>query len=547
MKLLRLLLRSSKRGVLLSTLTGLAGGAGSVGLIALIHIALSREESSAVLLAGGFAGLCLAVLFSRIASQTLMIRLGQNSVFRLYTHLSRQILGVGLRRLEEMGIHRLLAALTEDVPAIAAAVTGLPIACVNVAILLCCLGYLGWLSPVLLAGALGFLVAGVFSYLLAVRFALGQLHQARQEHDALMKHFRGLTEGLKELKLHRGRREAFLGQLLDVSAARLRDRNTAGMTVYAAAGTWGQLLFFVCIGLLLFSPVLHGFSREVVSGYALTILYAISPLETIMAWLPVIGRAGVALQSVENLGLSLAARAGESEDGRPSPLPACCEVVELAGVMHAYRDESGEGFLLGPIDLQLCRGEVVFLVGGNGSGKTTLAKLLVGLYAPAGGEVRVDGQAVTDDHHREHYRQLFSAVFADGYLFDRLLGMKLAKIDGELERYLALLELDHKVRLEGERFSTVDLSAGQRKRLALFTAYLEDRPVYVFDEWAADQDPRFKEVFYTRLLPELKARGKAVLVISHDERYFHVADRVVKLEEGTLQEKREAHDWANCN
>jgi putative ATP-binding cassette transporter len=201
-----------------------------------------------------------------------------------------------------------------------------------------------------------------------------------------------------------------------------------------------------------------------------------------------------------------------------------------------YWGEGDDRFLLGPIDLRLRRGELVFLVGGNGSGKTTLAKLLVGLYAPAAGEVRLNGRPV-GDNEREHYRQMFSAIFADGHLFDRLLGMKLAQL-ADAQAYLALLQLGHKVRTEGGQLSTTELSHGQRKRLALLTAYLEDRPVYVFDEWAADQDPGFKDVFYTRLLPELKGRGKAVLVISHDERYFHVADRVVRLDSGTLQELR---------
>jgi putative ATP-binding cassette transporter len=184
------------------------------------------------------------------------------------------------------------------------------------------------------------------------------------------------------------------------------------------------------------------------------------------------------------------------------------------------------------------------VAGGNGSGKTTLAKLLVGLYAPAAGEVRLNGRPVGD---REQYRQLFSAVFVNGHLFDRLLGVEAAGLEDEARDYLSRLELGHKVRVEEGKFSTTDLSQGQRKRLALLTAYLEDRPVYVFDEWAADQDPRFKEVFYTRLLPDLKARGKAVLVISHDERYFHVADRIVRLDYGKLHETRSEHDCVPCS
>jgi putative ATP-binding cassette transporter len=537
MNLTRLVLRSSMGTMVLAVLAGLAGGAGSVGLLALIHVALNQDDISGEPLAWGFAGLCLAVLLARVASQVLLIRLGQGAALRLYTHLSRQILATPLRQLEKLGAHRLLTALTEDVPATTSALLGLPLLCVNVAIMLCCLAYLAWLAPVLFLGVLAFLVVGMLSYYLAVVKAWDHLHHARQEHDLLMKHFRALTEGIKELKVHRHRREAFLSELLEATAVSLRDRSTAGLTLYAAAGTWGQLLFLICIGLLFFAPPVRGsFARDVMSGYALTILYAVSPLETIMTWIPVLGRAHVALQAVQGLGLSLGARDGKRDAGAADlSQPACCERLELLSVTHDYDGGSDHSFQLGPIDLSLGRGELVFVVGGNGSGKTTLAKLLVGLYAPATGEVRLNGRPVGD---REQYRQFFSAVFTDAYLFDRLLGMPVTRLDDGARDYLARLEIGQKVRVEDGRFSTTDLSQGQRKRLALLTAYLEDRPVYVFDEWAADQDPRFKEIFYTRLLPELKARGKAVLVVSHDEQYFHVADRVVQLDYGKLQEQK---------
>jgi putative pyoverdin transport system ATP-binding/permease protein len=175
----------------------------------------------------------------------------------------------------------------------------------------------------------------------------------------------------------------------------------------------------------------------------------------------------------------------------------------------------------------------VFLVGGNGSGKTTLAKVLAGLYAPESGEIRLNGRTVTASD-REAYRQHFSVVFADFYLFERLVGLGRPDLDAQATQYLRHLRLDTKVSVTEGAFSTTELSQGQRKRLALLTAYLEDRPVYLFDEWAADQDPVFKKVFYTQLLPELKARGKTVLVISHDDRYFGMADRVIRLDYGKL-------------
>ena len=184
--------------------------------------------------------------------------------------------------------------------------------------------------------------------------------------------------------------------------------------------------------------------------------------------------------------------------------------------------------------MELVPGELVFVVGGNGSGKTTLGKLLVGLYTPESGEISLDGVAVGPENV-EDYRQLFSAVFSDFYLFDRLLGLEAPNLDDRARGYLHMLQLAHKVSVRDGAFSTIDLSQGQRKRLALLTAYLEDRPVYLFDEWGADQDPIFREVFYRQFLPALRERGKTAIVISHDDRYFDVADRLIELEYGRVR------------
>jgi putative ATP-binding cassette transporter len=215
--------------------------------------------------------------------------------------------------------------------------------------------------------------------------------------------------------------------------------------------------------------------------------------------------------------------------------PAGCRRIDLLGVAHTYfREDEDSNFTLGPLDLTLERGELLFLVGGNGSGKTTLAKVLCGLYPPETGEILVDGRGVGEEE-REAYRQLFSVVFSEFFLFDSLLGLASPELDRKAREYLSLLQLDRKVRVEGGALSTLELSRGQRKRLALLTAYLEDRPFYVFDEWAADQDPVFKEIFYRQLLPDLRGRGKGVLVISHDNHYHNLADRIVRLDYGRVE------------
>jgi putative ATP-binding cassette transporter len=267
----------------------------------------------------------------------------------------------------------------------------------------------------------------------------------------------------------------------------------------------------------------------------MVVLYLMAPLDVILTWIPVIARARASLQktlalvpALERLAIVPAVRAGGA--------PAFQRAIELRGVRYAYEGAAGEaGFELGPIDLTLQQGELVFLAGGNGSGKTTLVKLLAGLYLPQAGTVAVDGRPVLADDLDE-YRRLFSVVFADGYLFSRLHGLDRRALVERAPELLQRLELDRIVALRDGSFSTTDLSQGQRRRLALLTALLEDRPVYLLDEWAAHQDPHFRRVFYLELLPELLALGKSVLVITHDEDYFDMAGRVLRLHEGLVRD-----------
>ena len=193
------------------------------------------------------------------------------------------------------------------------------------------------------------------------------------------------------------------------------------------------------------------------------------------------------------------------------------------------------GFALGPLDLVFEPGQISFVIGGNGSGKSTLAKLITGLYVPRTGSISLGDERI-DHENIEWFRQNSSAVFTDFHLFEDYLGFDRPGIDEEVRGYLEELQIAHKVTVRDGKLSTLALSQGQRKRLALLTALLEDRQIYVFDEWAADQEPRFREVFYTEILAGLKHRGKTVIVITHDDRYFDCADQIVKLDFGKIVE-----------
>lgn len=539
MKLLRLLLQRSRGTTLIAILAGLVAGVANSAILALISTALGSGRPTAAKLLVVFAGLCLIMLAGRVVSEVLLLRIAQNAVFELRLSLGRRILAAPLRHLEELGAHRLLAALTDDVPLIATSLGSLSVLCMQLAVVVSILVYLGWLSLPLLLWVLGFMLLGTVTYQLPMKRGLLKLALVPGHRDSLYNGFRALSEGAKELKLHHRRREGFFSKVLRPSAEAVRDYNVSGMSMMIMASSWGHLLFFILIGLLIFAlPNLNEVSTQTLTGYTITILYLMTPLQVILGLFPEMGRAGIAMNKVEELGLSLAASSVEKPlDGQQVP-EASWHQLELLGVTHAYHVErENSSFTLGPIDLSLRPGELRFIVGGNGSGKTTLAKLLTGLYIPEGGEIRFDGVPVTDEN-RESYRQNFSAVFSDFFLFESLLGLETPKLDARAAEYLKQLQLEHKVRVKDGALSTTELSRGQRKRLALLTAYLEDRPIYLFDEWAADQDPLFKEIFYLQLLPELKARGKTVLVISHDDRYYYLADRLTKLNYGKIEYDR---------
>jgi putative ATP-binding cassette transporter len=532
LKLISFMLRSSRKMMVWAVVTGALSGIAGAGLIGVINSALAAQHDGITpQMVAAFATLFLLSPLTRYASEILLLRLAQRSVYQLRMHLARRILATPLRRLERMGAARLLVALTDDITSISAALADLPIVLVNGTIIVGCFIYMGWLSPSLLLLSIAFLIIGGGSYRLAIRSGIKRLRQARETQDTLYGHFRGMTEGAKELKLHGERRRAFFG-LLEVTATQLRRLIVSARTHFSLAGNWGVALFFLVIGLLLFLPQMSHETTEAKTGFTLILLFIRGPLQLVLNMATQIGQGNVALEKIEKLGLTLPPE--PSESGDPEPARPGWQRLDLVGVCHAYEREGEEtSFTLGPIDVTLRPGELVFLVGGNGSGKTTLAKLLTGLYLPEAGDILLNGERVTDER-REHYRQHFAAVFSEFHLFDSLLGIETPDLDAQARRYLSELHLAHKVKVKEGALSTTDLSRGQRKRLALLTAYLEDRPLYVFDEWAADQDPQFKEIFYHHLLPDLKARGKAVVVISHDDRYFPVADRILRLEDGRL-------------
>jgi putative pyoverdin transport system ATP-binding/permease protein len=534
MNLIWLLLQASWLQVAIAILTGLISGGTNARLIGLINGVISGTATEDNLM-WLFAVLVLIILVNSILSQVLLINLSQDAVYRLRLRLSQGILSSELQHLEKLGPNRLLATLTDDVATLSSTVYAIPFICVDIAIIVGCLIYLGFLSTAVFAFTAGFMMVAIGIIQLLINNAQHYLNLARDEQDRLFKHFRTITDGIKELKLHNPRRQEFVSKELQPSAIKSRDHNAAALFTFSISTGLGNLLFFSLIGLLLFGlPQIVAIELPVASGYILTLTYLMLPMQSILAKLQELSKASVALQKIETMGLALAAQ----KENTVTPEEAetlTFSVLELQQVTHAYPGEQEDSrFVLGPVDLTFYRGELVFIVGGNGSGKSTLAKLITGLYIPESGQIQLDKKLIANEN-REWYRQHFSVVFSDFHLFDRILGINNPNLDVHVEEYLRQLNLDKKVQVENGQFSTIALSQGQRKRLALLTAYLEKRPIYLFDEWASDQDPFFRDVFYQKILLNLKQQGKTVLVISHDDRYFHLADRIIKLDYGKVE------------
>lgn len=551
------LLRPHGAWIGLSVVTGLCAGAATVALLAIVNSALHRADGmtqQGLLL---YVALCFAALAGRGASDVCTNLVGQRVVAQLRKQLSENILHAPLQALERFQSHRLMPILTADVEIVSHIAFTLSATLISVAVAAGCLLYLAVLSPGLFALMLTALVTGIVIQAWAQGRGMRGFWSVREQEEQLHKAYRTLTEGAKELRLHRERRARLLQQITDTVDA-IRAVNGRAVNTYVIAKAFGAALFFLLIALVLAWGSRYAVDAAVLSGFVLILLFLKGPMDQIATALPTFGRARVALQRIEALRSHFAQReeratsdeAGQGAERLSSEQIRRFERIELRGLTYGFGrqaaespgqgGESEEGFVLGPIHLVLRRGEMVFIVGDNGSGKTTLMKLLLGLYPPTDGEILLDGRPVTA-RERDSYRQLFGAVCSDFHLFDEvgagtMQGSDAAQLD-KAQAHLRRLGLDRKVHIQYGRFSTTNLSTGQRKRLALLQASLDARPVLVFDEWAADQDPEFRHQFYTELLPKFRAQGHLLIVITHDDRYFHLANRVLRMHEGRLMEE----------
>jgi putative ATP-binding cassette transporter len=533
LNLLGTLLRDSRKLLLLATAASVLAGLAGASLIVVVSKAI-HGEGPHLLLGLTFFGISLGWATCAICSEICLLHATQGVILRLRLDVSRKILATPLQKLQLLDKPRLLAMITKDVDSFLRAFQLAPRMLGNIILTIACLSYMAAMSWQVAIVLTLVLIPGAFAYHAIERGPRQQLRQVRGQLDDLYRYFRDLVEGTKELQLNEQHGATFVERVIGDSAREFRRLFVRSMTGYVWVSNVGIILFYVVLGLLIFVvPIWLPIRIESLATVTLILLYVVGPISETMFALPILREAGVAVRKIEaldsDLQLAQARCAVDPFEIEAEP------ILEFQAVCHRHpRTDGDRGFILGPLDLRIRRGEILFVVGGNGSGKTTLALVLLGLYRPNEGEIFLNRVPLLEAN-RGWYRHYFSAVFSDCHVFEDLLVADDEKLQARARYYLRALDLEHKVSLIAGKFSTLNLSGGQRKRLALICCLLEDRPLYLFDEWAADQDPEFKRIFYTELLPELKADGKTLIVISHDDAYFGCADRVVKLADGQVQ------------
>jgi len=406
--------------------------------------------------------------------------------------------------------------------------------------------YIAYLSITSFLVLISFMAVALFIYFRKSYSVRNNLRSTLEMDNEVYGAIDDLLDGFKEAKLSRRKTKSILQRAEKISenAADIRS-NT--QILLAKNFIFSQTAFYLLLGTMVFivSMISSDYSDEVQKSTT-AVLFIIGPISGLIGSISIFENASAAAEAIMDLESKLSTLAGRNgqKSGDTELKSAPCvdqpspafQQIELKDAVFSFQpdDQTETPFQIGPIDLKITRGKTIFITGGNGSGKSTLLRVLTGLYPLTQGQILLDGRNVSRENLQD-YRELFSAVFGDFHLSRYLDGVDDNALH-ETDFWMKTLEIQDKVRIENKAFSTTELSTGQRKRLALVATVLEQRPILILDEWAADQDPIFRKKFYREILPMLRDRGWTIIAVTHDSRFFDSADMHMHMEEGKMTE-----------
>ncbi|WP_282158779.1 cyclic peptide export ABC transporter [Shimia thalassica] len=505
------------------------------GMIFAINRAASQVEDgigaqTILILLVSAGALLIAGFFVRIRAHTLIVRINE----QMRTTASQRLLHANIDFLLSRSHGKVYAAMTSEVEKLSGSIINLIQAIEAVIVVGIAIPYLFWISPIAGFATVLAVVFGSIGWVLFDPPARRFLRKASEAYTVYCDRVSDMLSGWKEVRLRASRREAIEQETVNtihrISADTMRAERRFSASTGIGEVSVILLLCFMVIGL----PSLQSGGTATMFQVLTVIFLTSGPIELLFAALPKISQAENAYYRLRQVEADLATSQSPALSQDVEHQQGFKE-IELRNVVARVGDKTaagGEVFELGPINLGFKPGETVFICGGNGSGKTTLLSLITGMRNPDQGEILLDGQPL-DDRSKAIYRELFCGVFSEFHLFDRTFGMTSAEED-VLEQRIVDLKLSNRVTLAEGRFSTLSLSAGQKRRLALSVALAENRPVIILDEFAADQDPENRTYFYDVLIPELAATGQLVIAVTHDDHQFGKCDRLIKMENGHI-------------
>ncbi|OCX43654.1 multidrug ABC transporter permease/ATP-binding protein [Campylobacter ornithocola] len=451
---------------------------------------------------------------------------GQSFIFKMQRRVVKQILDTSVLSILNTTKAKILASLNNDVRSISFGLLRLPEFIQSSVLIICVSAYIAYLSLEIFFLCLTWIVC-IF---IVDNFLMSKVYfyfkNARENDDALQKNYQNILQGHKELTLNPLRAKYYYENEFEKNALKKKKSSTMGNILHILSNNWSNSAMLALVGVEFYMALSYEFaSLQSATTIALSVLFLRAPLGAMIGSFPTLMMAKIALDKISNLNLENYTHEFKLNQNKKVWRKLCFKDVSFA---------YNEKFALKPVNFELKKGECIFLIGKNGSGKSTFSMILAGLFTDFKGDIFLDDEKITTKNIYE-YRNLISAIFSDFHLFEYVLeDEKFSKED--LVYWLEILELNEKVELIGNTFSTIKLSAGQKKRLAMLSVLLEKRDILILDEWAADQDPMFRKFFYTKLLPLLKQKGITIFAITHDDVYFDMADRILLAQNGQIQE-----------
>jgi len=534
-KIVYTLIKTSWKKLTFSILLSVAAGILYALAIRLLHQIITQEDG----MGSGFYQLLACILVSTCLSVYAghyLTRIYENQVSDLRLSLSDKVLKSDFFHVEKNSL-KILPILNNDINTIGSFIKTVPDFMVSISKIIACLVYMFWLSWQLTSYVLGI----YFLVFLVTLFIFPQLHKQeviiRDLKNDLFEQINGLVRGLKELTLNKKHKAMYVDEMMGPVSRRHADSLTIVGTLNILASKVGEMIVVIALSFLLIS-FNHSniFEGGVLLEFLTVVLFLLPSLIIVTTFLNSVKKVEVALKQIDELKLEYSPAQGELAVDFAMRVSSSEPLITLTGVEFRYgSDQAENGRKIGPFSFSIRKGEVIYLSGGNGSGKTTLGKLIVGLYSPTGGEICYGVQKITTDVLNE-YRDRFSALFPDSHVFRSLAYIDEGVLQTKGQQLIEMLKIEHIVSIHDKALSTIQLSSGQQGRLSLLRSLLENKEIYLFDEWAANQDPLFKLKFYSEIVPMLRKEGKTTIVITHDESYFHLADRIVKLEDGMVSQ-----------